>query len=177
MEEYVYVIDVIPYSNKYKGQSYGIGLGEKFFTLLEMTFKKDANLPNIGDKIYVGKVLEKRTVVDKIKRKLSYNELTNVAKDNIKNVLKKLIIENEQRFIDFINNSGPISARVHPLSLFPGVGKKTLEILLAEKEKQKFKSFEDIKERVSVWQDPVESIALRIIEEFEGKDKRKFFVL
>jgi putative nucleotide binding protein len=142
-----------------------------------MTFKKDANLPNIGDKIYVGKDLEKRTVVDKIKRKLSYNELTNVAKDNIKNVLKKLIIENEQRFIDFINNSGPISARVHPLSLFPGVGKKTLEILLAEKEKQKFKSFEDIKERVSVWQDPVESIALRIIEEFEGKDKRKFFVL
>ena len=177
MEEYVYIIDVIPYSNKYKEQPYGIAIGEKFFTLLEITFKKDIMLPNIGDKIYVGKNMEKRTVIDKIKGKITYDHLTTAAKDNIKNVLKKLIIENEQRFVDFINNSAALSVRIHPLSLLPGIGKKTLEMILTEKEKERFKSFEDIKKRVDVWQDPVESIALRIIEELEGKHKQKFFVL
>jgi putative nucleotide binding protein len=176
MEEYIYILDVIPYSPKYKGQAYGIGIGEKFFALLEVTFKKNAKLPNVGEKTYVGKEINKRAVVDKIKRRLSYNELTTTAKENLESVIKNIVKEQEKRFVSFINNAGPLTIRVHQLEQLPGVGKKTLEQILKEREISPFKDFEDIKKRVNTWQDVIGSIAYRIIEELEGKHRHNFFV-
>ncbi|MEM4295794.1 MAG: DUF655 domain-containing protein [Candidatus Anstonellales archaeon] len=176
MEDYIYILDAIPYGSKYKGQAYGIGIGEKFFVLLEVTFKKDKQLPNIGQRVYVGKEINKRDVVDKIKRRISYQELTTTAKENLQSVLKKIVESQQDRFVSFINTAGPLSVRIHQLEQLPGIGKKNLEQIIAEREKEAFKDFADIKKRVTTWQDPILSIVLRIIEEIEGKHRHNFFV-
>ncbi|RME79384.1 MAG: DUF655 domain-containing protein [Methanobacteriota archaeon] len=176
MEDYIYVLDSIPYGSKYRGQPYIEGIGEKFFTLLEVTLKEGENAA-IGERIYVGKDIENRKKADKIKKKLKYDELSSSAKENLFEVVKKIIMANEERFIKFINSAAPVSMRTHQLELIPGVGKKNLETIIKEKEKEPFKDFEDLHMRVSTWQDPVGSLAYRVIEELSGEQRHYFFVL
>ena len=176
MEDYIYVLDFVPYGAKYRGQAYVEGIGEKLFTLLEVTLKPEATA-TVGERIYIGKDIEKRDKVDKIKRRIGFEDLSSTAKENLFEVIKKIITDNEERFIGFINSAGPLNMRTHQLELIPGVGKKNLETLLQERDKAPFKSFEDLKQRVHGWQDPVGSIAYRIIEELQGKERHYFFAL
>ncbi len=176
MEDYIYILDFIPYSSKYRGQAYAQGIGGKFFTLLEVSIKTDKSAP-VGAKIYVGKDFEKRDVIDKIKRRISYDELTTAAKENLPDIIKKIVMDNEERFVRFINTASPFSVRVHQLELLPGVGKKNIEQILEERDEKPFESFDDIKKRVSSWQDPIGSFVYRILEEIQGKERHYFFVL
>jgi len=174
MEEYAYVLDYLPcgasgsYSREPKVQL----VGENFFTLLEATVKPNSN-PAIGSRVYVGK--DSRDVVEKIKKRLSFNELTAAAKDALPNVLRQIIMAREKDFIKFINTAGPISVRVHQLDLIPGIGKKNMEILLEERAKKPFEDFAEVKKRVPTWLDPIGSFVERIMSELEGKEKHYFF--
>ena len=173
MEEFAYVIDYVPYSAKYDRPVLYL-LGEKNFTLLEATAKDNAQV-SLLQRVFVGK--GERDVVEKIKRKIRYEDLTPAAKENLRDALKKIILSREKFFVDFINKAPAISRRVHSLSLLPGVGKKTLDNILREREKKPFESFEEIKERVGNWADPVLSIAMKIEEEIKGESKYRFFVI
>ena len=174
MEEYAYVVDFLPHGKGGLRNPVVQLVGESNFTLLEAILYED-KLSNVGERLFVGK--GKREKVEKIKRKLSYADLTTLAKENLPSVVEKIVRQNEKRFVEFINKARPISIRVHMLELLPGVGKKNLEALLEEREKKPFESFADIRKRVPIFGDPVKSFVERIIREIKGEEKYYFFVI
>lgn len=175
MEEYAYVLEYLPVGRSSDPRREPIVqlLGYQFFTLLEATVKPEASLV-FGKKVYVGK--EGRDDVDRIKRKISYNELTTSAKDALLPMLKKLIEEREGEFVSFINKARPISIRVHTLDLLPGIGKRHMSLILKEREKKPFENFEDVKSRIS-GVDPVSVFANRIVSEIKGEERHNLFII
>ena len=76
---------------------------------------------------------------------------------------------------NFINNSKPISIRVHTLDLMPGIGKKNMEAILKERDLKPFESLADVHKRISSIADPIGIFVNRIISELEGKEKYYLF--
>ena len=169
MEDYGIVLDYLPTGKPedVKREPVAYIIGEKYFTLLEAVIKRDKKV-NIGERIYVGKEIEKREKVDRIKGRISFNELTTNAKNELKNIIKKIVEEREKEFVEFFNKCGPITIRQHQLELIPGIGKKHLMEILDEREKKPFESFEDLTKRISHMPNPSEIITERIIHELEG---------
>ena len=174
MEDYAWVIEYLPsgHSAQLRQEPVVQLVGAKFFTLLEATVKPEATM-SIGQKVNVGK--EGRQEVERIKGRLKYADMTNGAKEFLPNVLRKAVEEREKDFVDFVNKSRPISIRVHTLDLLPGIGKKNMEALLAEREKKPFESFVDLKTRIPTLPDPIAIFTNRIISELEGNEKYYLF--
>jgi len=144
-------------------------IGNKYFSLLEVIIKRDIAIKN-GDLVYIGE--GKRDQVDHIKRRITVRELTTFARSELPFVVEKLVKENEQRFVDFFNKANPVSTRLHQLELLPGVGKKHMWDIIGERKKGPFTSFEDIKKRIKLMPDPVNTVVKRILEEIENEDVR-----
>ncbi|MBU0591070.1 DUF655 domain-containing protein [Candidatus Micrarchaeota archaeon] len=174
MEDYAWVIEYLPSgrASALKREAMVQLIGTRFFTLLEASVQPDS-LIVIGQKLYVGK--EGRTEVTHIKGRITYNELTNGAKEFLRPMLQKAVKENENIFISFINRAKPISIRVHSLDLLPGIGKKNMEAILKERENKPFESVEDLKKRVPTLSDPIGIFVHRIMSELEGNEKYYLF--
>ncbi|MBD3397704.1 DUF655 domain-containing protein [Candidatus Micrarchaeota archaeon] len=174
MEDYAWVVEYLPSGRAEDMRKEPLAqlVGHQFFTLLEASVKPNASVL-VGTKIFVGK--GEREEVDRIKRRITYNDLTNGAKEILPNVIKRIVDEREELFVNFLNKAGPISMRVHQLDLLPGIGKRNMEELIKEREKEPFKSFADIKERVSTVSDPAGVFVHRIISELEGKERYFLF--
>lgn len=174
MEDYALVVEYLPTGHAgSSGRDTVVQLvGTKFFTLLEATLKPSTNAV-LCQKLYVGK--DNRIEIDRIKGRIKYCDLTTSAKEVLPKVLKNIIEESEPRFVDFINKAKPITIRVHSLDFLPGIGKKTMESLLTEREKKLFESFQDIKTRVHNLPDPVIVFVNRILHELEGFEKHFLF--
>ncbi len=179
MEDYAYVLDFMPYGHPdskipiHKREPLAQVIGDRYFTLLEVSIKRDKN-PLIAEKVYIGK--GERDVVNKIKRKLSYNDLTPTAKSELPYVLEKIVREQEKRFVDFFNKSTPITTKLHQLELLPGIGKKLMWAIIEERKKKPFESFEDMVNRVKGLGHPEKAIIGRIIYELQNpKTKYKLF--
>jgi len=172
MEEYAYVLDFMPEGGAYDTAREPLVqlVGERFFTLLLASTKRDSFIV-AGTRLFIGK--GQRDVVEKIKRKIEYEDLTNSAKSNLDIVIAKIVKEREKEFVDFINKAGPITARIHQLELLPMVGKKHVEAILKEREQKPFESCEDIRKRIGI--DPVKIFTARIINELQGKEKYYLF--
>ena len=172
-EEYGYVLDVFPASRK---PGYQVArnelvvqlLGEEYFTLLEAAVN-EKNKPQVGSRIYIGREAPRELI--RIIRRIGVNDLTESAKINLENIVQRIVVEHERRFVEFFNRSNPLSPRLHALELIPGVGKKVLQKVLEERDTKPFESYEDIKKRVGLL-DPPSSIARRIIDELLRKDER-----
>jgi len=175
MEEYSWVLEFMPqgHATDLRREPVVQLIGEQFFTLLEASVKQDAAIV-VGSKLYVGK--EARGEIERIRRRITYNELSTGAKEVLPMILRKVIETQEKRFVEFINKATPISIRVHTLDLMPGIGKKNMEAIVAEREKKPFESFHDLKARVSTLGDPIGIFVHRIISELEGKEKYYLFV-
>ncbi len=174
MEEYAYVLEYLPGGRALDVHKESIVqlLGFQYFTLLEATVKPDASIV-VGKKVYVGK--DDRAEVDRIKRKITFEELSISAKEFLLIALKKLIQEREPEFVLFLNKARPISVRVHTLDFLPGIGKKNMAAILQEREKKLFESFVDVNTRVP-GVDPLAVFANRIVSEIEGKERHNLFV-
>jgi putative nucleotide binding protein len=176
-EEYAYVLDYLPegYTDLSTGRRSGKPvaqvIGEKAFTLLEVTPKEDLML---YERVFIGK--GNRDKILMINRKISYDELTPTAKAELPYVVKEIVKNNEERFIKFFNMAPPITNRLHSLELLPGIGKKLMWEIIEERQKEPFKSFEDLKHRIKGLHDPCEMIAKRVVEELQGKDRYYLFV-
>ena len=165
-----YAEDSRPFHRK---ESIVQAIGKQFFTLLELVSSEGVILkPN--DEVYIGE--GKRDKIAFIKAALFPNRLTQTAKSELPFVVEKLVEANEPKFIEFFNKAGPISLRAHQLELLPGIGKRHMQELLAEREKSPFKSFDDIKKRVSAIPDAKKVIVQRILDEIDGKDRYRLFV-
>lgn len=174
-EEYAYVLDFIP-----NGKSIIIkeregpilqAIGEDRLTLLEILANPDAGFP-VGTRIAIGK--ENRNSVVSVLGKLNYEELTNESKNEILNVLEKMIRSNENKYIAYFNELQPITPRLHALELIPGIGKTFMRQIVNERDKRLFSSFEDLEKRIGI-RDPAKLIAKRVIEELSGESKIAIF--
>ncbi len=176
-EEYAYVLDYLPEgytdlnTGKRTGRPVAQVIGEKAFTLLEVTPKTDLML---YERVFIGK--GNRDKILMINRKISYDDLTATAKAELPYVVKEIVKNNEERFVKFFNMAPPITNRLHSLELLPGIGKKLMWEILEERQKEPFKSFEDLKSRVKGLHDPCEMIAKRVIEELQETDRYRLFV-
>ncbi|HID43636.1 MAG TPA: DUF655 domain-containing protein [Archaeoglobaceae archaeon] len=181
MEDYAYIADFMPYGHPddkrpiHKREPLAQVVGEKRFTLLEVSLKKDKS-PLVMDRLFIGK--GERDVVHKIKRRLNYENLTPAAKSELPFVIEHIIKQDEKRFVDFFNRANSITTRLHQLELLPGVGKKTMWAIIDERKKKSFESFAEIAERVKGLQHPEKLVVNRILYELQNpRSKYKVFVV
>jgi putative nucleotide binding protein len=146
-----------------------LAVGTDQFKLLELIPKRNFSI-NLRDKVYIGD--GERKVIERVKRRISYEELTNVAKNELEPVISMIIAESEQRFVKFYNEAVPISLKLHMLNLLPGFGKKSLTDTLTERKKRPFESFEDVRSRVKTLAKPEKLILERIMLELEYPDEK-----
>lgn len=175
MEDFAFILDYLaqgpPDSRRFKREPVAYALGEQEFKLLELIPKPEATL-NIGERVYIGKDLEKREKILHVKRRINYNDLTNAAQSEISYILEEIINKNEDRFVRFYNEAGAVSTRFHTLELLPGLGKKTMWAILKERKVRKFTSFKDISERISSIHKPEKLICKRIELELANPDEK-----
>ncbi len=180
MEDFAYILDYLPQGRadekSFKRTPLALAVGETEFKLFELIPKINVTL-TIGERVYIGKDLDKRVKIEHVKRRITYDELTNAAQSELPYILEEIVKKNEQRFVEFFNKASPITTRFHMLELLPGLGKKTMWSIIEEREKGPFKSFQDLVERVKLVHRPEKLIVNRILEELKNRDiKYKIFV-
>lgn len=178
-EEKAIVLDFLPHGYPFdtrpshRKSAIVQAIGTTHFTLLELVPKKDVFLQPLAE-VYIGE--GKRDQIHHIVGKLPVEKLTATAKTELEFVVKELVHKNEKRFVDFINQSRPLTTRMHQLELLPGVGKKHMWEILEVRDKKPFENFSDIKDRVKLMPDPEKAIIRRILSELAGKEKHRVFV-
>lgn len=175
-EDFAYLLDIFSPQHRQLQHNIPISrheligqlLGDQFFTLLEAAIN-ERHKPMIGVRIYIGKDIPRNIL--RIIRRIRYDDLTQNAKNELPNVVRKIVETDEARFIEFFNKSTPVTPRMHALELIPGIGKKIAMKILEEREIQPFTSYEDLKKRVGL-QDPVKAIVNRILDELSNPEER-----
>jgi len=148
-------------------------VGESYFSLLEVIVRENVPLKP-EDRVYIGD--SKRKEVKYIRKRINYEDLTVAAKEELSEIVEKIVEKTPGRFIEFFNKSGPITTRLHQLELLPGVGKRHLWSIINDRKEKSFESFEDVKKRVPLLPNPEKLIVRRILSELENKDKYRVFV-
>jgi putative nucleotide binding protein len=182
-DQYFYVLDYLPSGSPAESrQAHGREpvaqvIGEEYFTLLEVVPLEGIAIKT-GDRIFVGRGPEDRlySQVSRVVRPITYNDLSMVAKRELENILEMIVDINEARFVDFFNNAKPLTVKMHQLELIPGIGKKLMWEILAEREKQPFKSIDDLQTRIKVI-GIKKKIIERILSELQGNEKYRIFVM
>jgi len=146
-------------------------MGEQFFTLLEAELKIGATVL-VHERIYIGR--DRREKVDRILTRISYEQLTANAKAEIVPLIAELVKTQEKRFVDFFNNSQPVTPRMHSLELLPGIGKKSMWQIVNMREKKPFANYKDTQERTGLSDIP-KIVSKRIIEELSTDSKYRLF--
>ncbi len=101
-----------------------------------------------------------------VTKKINYKDLTNTSKALIQPILEAEVLNYEEEFINFFNNSTSITPRMHSLKLLPGVGQKHMWEIIEARNRQKFTTFQDISDRTSM-SHPAKQVAMRIIKELQ----------
>lgn len=174
-DDYIIVLDFLPNGKPTdrKAEPVAQGIGEKFLNLLEVAIKDGVSL-KANDRVYVGD--DKRDQVKYIRGRISYDELTNYAKNMVVEIVTTIVDKDEKRFVNFFNKASPVTTRLHSLELLPGIGKKHMWDIVSERRKKPFETFKEVQERVPMLPDPKKIVIKRIIEDLEGKDRYKLFV-
>lgn len=150
---------------------YSQAIGKDYYTLLEIVSDPTIVLQK-GETVYIGKGSPK---VKRVSARLIYDELSDDAKLFLDEALRRLVKENEKKFVDFFNNAGPLSPRAHALEMLPRIGKKTVEKILFERNIKFFESYGDIKKRAGI--SNLEDIIFeRLKIEVTSKEKLNFYL-
>ena len=177
MEEYAYILDYlsqgIPTSNFGKKEPLCYAVGDDEFKLFELVPKATVVI-NIGERVYIGKDSEKRTIIDHVKRRIGPTDLTHGAMAELEYCVNEIVLSNQSRFIRFFNEAEPISMRKHLLEELPGLGKKTMTTILDERAKNGlFRDFKDLSERTSM-KNPEKLITARIVLELKDNSMKRY---
>ncbi len=174
-EEKAIILDFLPngYPLEMRHIPIAQAMGLNHFTLLELVPKRGIRL-QLKEEVYIGE--GKRDKIEFIRGRLFPKKMTETGKLQLKDIIEKLIDSKEQTFVDFFNNAGAVSTRLHQLELLPGLGKKHTQAIIEERDKEKFKSFEDIKNRVKNMPDPKKIVERRLIEELTEEVRHRLFV-
>jgi len=175
-EEYAYVLDYLPYGRSSDKSRHLVVptvqiMGEQFFTLLEAELKVGATVA-VEERIYIGR--DRREKVDRIIGRINYDQLTANAKAEIVPLIDGLVKKQDKRFVDFFNNSQPVTPRMHSLEQLPGIGKKSMWTIINAREKKPFTSYKEIQDRTGLT-DVQKIITKRILEELSSETKYRLF--
>jgi putative nucleotide binding protein len=175
-EEYAYILDFTQRgkSTTVRGRE-GVILqviGEERLTLLELLGYGNASF-EVGERLYIGR--EGREKIISVLGRLEYSSISQTAKNELLPTVEKIVLQNGQRFIDYVNIAQPVTPRIHALELIPGIGKTYMMAIIKAREAKKFESFQDIQERIGL-KDPAKLIARRIVEEITGEARMNLFV-
>ncbi|MCZ7372063.1 MAG: DUF655 domain-containing protein [Candidatus Methanoperedens sp.] len=169
-EDVAYILDYLPYGRSddprpmYQKKPLVQGVGEKHFVLMEMMPKENV-APRSHDKVYIGD--GDRPVIDHVKRRIIYSEISHAAQMELPSVIEKIVVTNEDKFLVFFNEAYPITTRLHMLELLPGIGKKLMWGIIDARKKGKFASFKDLVERVKGLHAPEKLVMNRVIDELK----------
>ena len=182
-EEEVIILDYLKfgYVNPDRPTTRGMPIAQTIgvdkFTLIEVTPKDGIDL-EIHDKVYIGP--GKRVKVNRVKGLLDFEKLTATSRIELEYAIKDIIKGKEDEYVKFFNEIDPLSIKLHKLELIPGIGKKHMNMILEEREKEPFKSFDDLKTRVPLLGDPVELLAKRVVLELDTtqvkRGKKKYYL-
>lgn len=178
-EEYAYILDFLPqgYLRETRPQflrkPIAQAVGEDFFMLLELIPRPQVPLLP-GERVFIGKGYREK--IDRITRRLTYEDLTAFAKDELPKIIGKIVRGRENKFVEFLNNAPPLTTKMHSLELLPRIGKKTMWLIIKEREKEKFKSYEDFEKRTGI-SNIVEIITERVIMELRGNERYYLFTV
>ena len=95
--------------------------------------------------------------------------MPHTAQRELSFVLDEIVKDNEEKFIQFYNHAGPISRRYHSLELIPGLGKKTMNLIVSNRPYQTFKEME---EKISSFRNPEKYLSQRIENEIRETDQK-----
>jgi len=158
---------------RYGRQPTGFALETETFGLYEIVFE-DGTDSTIGDEVVV-EPPDARTGTKRV-REVEYGDLSGGAQSELEYVVEELIEDEEDRFVEFFNEAGPITLRLHQLNLLPGIGDKLRENIVDGRKRQPFADFDDMEDRVSGLHDPRSVLAERIVEEI-SEDDMKYYLL
>jgi putative nucleotide binding protein len=151
----------------YKREPIVQAMGLEQFKLLELVPKPNVVI-NLYDRVYIGD--SEREKIERVKRRISYEELTQTARGELPFLVEQVVKEREQDFVTFFNKAISITPRLHMLHLLPGIGRKLMWEILEERNKRPFESFADIAARIKSIPHPEKMILSRILEELQDKD-------
>ena len=174
-EENCIILDFLPngYPDRRHAEPIAQAVGATFFSLLELVPREGTTLRPEED-VYIGE--GKRDKIRFIRGQLAYNELTNMSRTILPEVIEEMVKKNEAKFIEFFNKATIITPRMHQFQLLPGVGKKHLIDVMDERRKKPFQSFDDIRSRVKLFPDPLKTVVRRVVQEIENDEKYSLFV-
>jgi len=139
-------------------------MGLEQFKLLELVPKPSAVI-NLHEKVYIGD--SEREKIERVKRRIGYEELTQTARGELPFILEELIREREADFVTFFNKAISITPKLHMLHLLPGIGKKLMWEVIEARNRKPFESFADISARIKALPHPDKMIHARIMEELQ----------
>ncbi|WP_418280416.1 DUF655 domain-containing protein [Halorubrum sp. DTA98] len=166
----VVLLDVLPNGRpdddrpNYQKSPIAYGLETDSFLLYELALSDEADLA-VSDRI----PLDDNDDVTRY-RAVEFDDLTRNAAAEIEYAVSDIVDAEERRFVDFYNEAGPMTLRLHQLNLLPGIGKKLRNNVLDERKRGPFESFEALSDRVSGLHRPREVIVERIVEEIREDD-------
>lgn len=178
MEDYAYILDYLPQGATGGGFSRRepvcYAIGDEEFKLFELVPKAGVQV-DIGVRTYIGKdsAEVKRDIIDHVKRRINYNDLTNNAQAELEYAISDIVVAKQSRFIRFFNEAEGISMRKHMLEELPGLGKKSMTAILDERKKGNFKDFADLAERTEV-KNPEKLIVARIMLEISDPERKRY---
>jgi len=174
-EEQAIILEYLPngYPLEKKMMPIAQALGLNNFTLLELVPRRDIAL-EIGEEVYIGE--GKREKVYYILGRLKREKLTGTAKNQLQEVIPKIVKGKIPEMIKFFNEALAINKRIHQISLLPGIGKKHMQEILNQREQKPFESFADLKERIPNLPDPEKAIERRIFQELTNLERYNLFI-
>jgi putative nucleotide binding protein len=134
------------------------------FVLYEVKCNRDSEIKIQEKNTYEVFMIQNK--LREVLKKIDYKDLTNTSKALIQPILEKEILNYEEEFLNFFNNSTSITPRMHSLKLLPGVGQKHMWGIIEARNRQKFTTFQDITDRTSL-SHPAKQLAQRIIKELQ----------
>ena len=165
----VVILDVLPNGRpddtrpQYQKSAIAYGLGTESFQLYELTLRDDVDV-SVSDRLDLTASGVGRS------REVTVDDLTRNAAAEIEYAVESIVEEAEARFVDFYNEAGPITLRLHQLNLLPGIGKQLRNTILDERKRGPFESFEEVSDRVSGLHRPKDVLVDRIVEEINEDD-------
>ncbi|MEA3248524.1 MAG: DUF655 domain-containing protein [Nanoarchaeota archaeon] len=175
-EENAIILDFLSYGYPLEKKMMPLAqaIGTKGFTLLELVPRRGVKF-EVGENVYIGD--DKREKVQYILGRCPRENLTETAKIQLGEFVKKFVEENEERYVKFFNEAQAINTRLHQFELLPGLGKKHTLAILKTREEKLFDSFEDINGRIANLPSPQNLIERRIMRELTEMERHNLFVI
>ncbi|MFB6352921.1 MAG: DUF655 domain-containing protein [Halobacteriales archaeon] len=172
------VLDVLPHGRsdddrpRYRKSPLALAIETDGFRLQELVLEEDGTLV-IGESVQV----DPPEPPVEVARPMDYADLSGGARSELEPVVREIVEADEDRVVEFYNEAGPVTLRLHQLNLLPGVGDKLRDNILDARDREPFESLDDLEERISGLHDPEGIVVDRILEELRDEDvKYKLFV-